>query len=136
MAVLDTNVIVRYLTQDHAEHARRAYDLLKEVEAGNRSVFLPEGVLVEVVQVLSSRQLYQVDRQTIRQRLRPIILLPLVQLPNKRAYLNALDVYVDYPRLSFVDSICVAQAQRHQDKTVISFDEGFRNVPGLNWERP
>ena len=136
MAVLDTNVIIRYLTKDNADHARQAYELLQEVDAGKRTMLLPEGVLVEIVQVLSSKQLYNVARGTIRERLRAILSMPGIRLPNKRSYLQALDLYVDYSRLSFVDALCIAHAQRSEGGVVVSFDEGYKNLPGVKWEQP
>ena len=105
MATLDTNVLIRYLTQDNPEHARRALALLQQIEAGTRSATIPEGVLVETVQVLSSRRLYNVSREEIRARLGTILRLRGLKLENKRTYLRALDLYVEYSRLSFVDAL-------------------------------
>jgi predicted nucleic acid-binding protein len=49
MAMLDSNVLIRYLTQDDPGLAARALALLEQVEEGSRSVVLIEGVLVETV---------------------------------------------------------------------------------------
>ena len=68
MPILDTNVLLRYLTEDNPEQAQRALTVLEQVEAGSLRVVLPEGVLVETVQVLSSRRLYDVPREIIRTR--------------------------------------------------------------------
>jgi len=133
MAVLDTNVIIRYLTQDDPNLGKQALAIFDQVESGSLTITLLEGVLVETVQVLSSRSLYNVSREAIRARLTLIIRLPHVDLPNKRTYLEAFDLYVDHPRLSFVDALCVAYAQRAEDATVISFDRGYRNIAGLRW---
>jgi predicted nucleic acid-binding protein len=72
----------------------------------------------------------------IRTRLRYIIRLAHVELINKRVYLAALDLFVEFPRLSFVDALCGSYAQRSRDSTVISFDRGFLNLPGIRWEEP
>jgi predicted nucleic acid-binding protein len=136
MATLDTSVLIRYLTQDNPDLAARALALLEQIEAGSRSVMLLEAVLVETIQVLSSKRLYNISREVIRTRLRYIINLPSIELANKRTYLDALDLFVDFPRLSFVDALCGVFARRHPDSTVISFDRGFRNLPGITWEQP
>jgi predicted nucleic acid-binding protein len=65
VAVLDTNVLLRYLTDDDPDHAERALRLLQRVEAGERSVLLTEGVLIEIVQVLASKRLYNLPREII-----------------------------------------------------------------------
>ena len=136
MTVLETNVVIRYLTQDDPEQARQAFGFLKEIESGRRSVLLPEGVLVEIVQVLSSRQLYNTPREEIRLRLSTILRLPAIKASAKRTSLRALDIYVDYPQLSFVDSLCAAYAEREGESVVVSFDRDFRRVPGITWEEP
>jgi uncharacterized protein len=135
MAVLDTNVFIRYITDDNADHAPRAYALLQQIERGERTALLPEGVFVEIVQVLESTT-YQMDRESIRLRLGAVLAMPGIELPNKRIHVEALDLFIDYSRLSIVDALCVAYAKKHDDQTVITFDRGFRNIPGIVREEP
>lgn len=136
MAVLDTNVLIRYLTDDDETQGTRALALLQDVEAQERSVFLPEGVLVETTRVLAASRGYAVDRETIRSRLLTILRLPNVTMANKRIYFEAFDLYVEFSRLSFVDALCAAYARHSEDKTVVSFDHDFRNLPDVVWEQP
>lgn len=136
MVVIDTNVIIRYLTQDDPEQARRAFALLERIEDGQLTALLPEGVLVEAVQVLSARRLYNVSREVIRLRLGALLRLSHIRLPNKRTCLRAFDLYAEYPRLSFVDALCVAHAQRTAGASVISFDRDYRGIPGISWQEP
>ena len=135
MAVIDTNVLVRYLVDDNVDLTPRALAFLESIERGERVAYVPESVFVEIVQVMMSNS-YKADRETVRERLRPILAMPGIEMPSKRSYTVALDLFVDFPRLSIVDSICAALAQRHDDHTVITFDRGFRNVPGINREEP
>jgi predicted nucleic acid-binding protein len=136
VAVLDTNILLRYLTEDEPEQSPRAIALLEQLEAGQRHAFLPEGVLVEAVQVLSSRRLYAVGRETIRRRIGAVVRLRGIRMPQKQTYLRALDFYVEFTRLSFVDALLAAYAGREPDNTVISFDNDFRNLPDIVWEQP
>lgn len=135
MAILDTNVIIRHLAGDNPELSHRALGFFQEVEAGRRRVTLPEGVLCEVAFALSSPRMYHVDRETIRARLLGILHLPNIQMANKRTCLRALDLFVEYSRLSFVDALCIAYAEHSDDKTVVSFDRDFRNLD-VAWEQP
>jgi predicted nucleic acid-binding protein len=136
MIVLDTNVIIRHLTRDNADHQARADAFFNRLAAGNITVRLPEAVVVESVQVLESKMLYGAPRDTIRSWLAELIRLHDMVIPNKHLYVRALDVYVDYPRLSFVDALCVAYAERESEPTVLTFDRGFDRVPGLVREEP
>ena len=135
MAVLDTNVLLRYLANDNVDHSPRALRFLQSTEAGERAVYLPEGVFIETVQVMTS-EMYKKDREEVRRRLRPILAMPGVEMDHKRSYNLALDIFVDFQRLSIVDAICAAHAQRYDDQTVITFDRGFRNIPGIVGEEP
>ena len=135
MAVLDTNVLIRYLANDNVDHSPRALRYLQSIEAGQGTVYLPEGVFIETVLVMIS-EMYRKDREEVRRRLRPILAMPGIEMNHKRSYNLALDIFVDYPRLSIVDSICAAHSDRYDDKTVITFDRGFRNVPGVIREEP
>jgi predicted nucleic acid-binding protein len=135
MAVLDTNVLIRYLTEDDEEQSSRALALLQEVEARRRSVFLPEAILVETIRVLSAPRSYAVDREVIRARLLTILAMPGVTMANKHIYQDSLDLYVAYSRLSFEAALCAAYARSGDDKTVISFDRDFRNLPDVVWEQ-
>lgn len=136
--LLDTNIIVRYLTQAPARSdlAARAYAFLQELEAGTAAARLTEGVLVEAVQVLSSRRLYNRPRSEIRTRLAAVINLRGVELPNKRRYVRALELYAAMPALDFVDALLVAYAERDPQPTVVSFDRDFDRVPGITRFEP
>src|SRR5438094_9433679 len=108
---LDTNPIIRYLTRDHPDHARRAYAFFRRLEAGTLIATTCEGVLIEVVQVLSSKKLYNLPRADIRTHLRNVLGLRGLKLPHKRTYLRALDLYAS-TNLDFVESLNVAHMQR------------------------
>lgn len=131
MAPLDTNVIIRFLTNDDPALSPRAHTLFSQLETGAAAASLTEAVLVESVQVLSSKNLYNQPRPTIARHLSNIIRLPGVKLLRKRRYLRALELYVAWPALSFVDVLLAVYAEESPPPTVISFDEGFDRCPGL-----
>ena len=136
MAILDTNIIVRYVSRDDPDKAARALAYFEQLEAGRQTVSLSEAVLVETVQVLSSSRLYAMLRETIRTRLRTIIMLSGVRLTNKGLYLRALDLYVSYAALSFVDALLACRAEREPPATVVSFDRGFDRLPNITRVEP
>jgi predicted nucleic acid-binding protein len=130
---LDTNIIIRYLVDDPAvsDLAAGAFAFLQRLETSDETARLTEGVLVEAVQVLSSRNLYNQPRPEIQRRLAAIIGLRGVELPNKRLYLRALNLYAATPSLDFVDALLVAYAEREPIPAVVSFDTDFDRVPGI-----
>ncbi len=131
MAPLDTNVIIRFLTNDDPVLSPRAYALFAQLDAGAAAASLTEAVLVETVQVLSSRNLYNQPRAEIARHLGNIIRFQGIKLPRKRRYLRALELYVAQPGLSFVDALLAVYAEESPPPTIISFDEGFDRLPGI-----
>ena len=65
MEYIDTNIFIRYLTQDNPQLSAIAYEIMRQLEEGSRTATTCEGVIVEVVQVLSSKRLYNVPRSDI-----------------------------------------------------------------------
>ena len=135
LVFLDTNVIVRYITQDDSEQAQRAHDFFEQVEAGAQSITACEGVIVESVQVLSSKRLYNHPRSEVRGYLTALLRLPGFHLPGKRIYLQALDLYAS-TNLDFVDALAAAHLKRTKLTTIVSFDRDFDRIPGITRREP
>jgi predicted nucleic acid-binding protein len=121
---LDANVVIRYLTQDNPDQTARATKLLQQIETGERHVTTCEGVLVEIVQVLSSKRLYNFPRVDIASSLSDVVRLRGLHLPHKLTYLRALDLYAS-ANLDFVDTLALAHMERGKIQTTVSFDHDF-----------
>jgi predicted nucleic-acid-binding protein len=125
MEVLDTNVIVRYLTEDDVDHSRGAHAAFVEIASGAKEVYLSEAVIVETVQVLESPRLYGLSRNEIATHLRRLLEYPGVRVPRQRVSHRAIDLFEATRAVSFVDCLCVAHAERLGGVPVLSFDRGF-----------
>ena len=137
MSPIDTNVIIRYLTNDRPDdHSPRAYDLSRRLAADETAATLTEAVLVEAEQVLTSPALYKLPRADVRRHLANIIGFRGVKMAGKRRYLRALDLHVGRPRLDFVDAILAAYAEELSPPTVLSFDREFDTVPSVRRVEP
>ncbi|MHB8644958.1 MAG: PIN domain-containing protein [Thermomicrobiales bacterium] len=135
MHFLDTNVILRYLTQDHPDHGPRAYAFLQRVERGEIAATLSEAVIAEVIYVLSSKALYNVSRAEIQTRLVTVLNLKGMRLHAKGTCLRALDLYAT-TNLDFVDALLVAQVERVKNATLVSFDRGYSNITTVQRAEP
>lgn len=131
---LDTNVIIRYLTGDEPEMSRRALAFLQQVEKGTTTVTTCEGVLVEAVQVLSSKRLYNVPRERVAAALADVLALRGLRMPGKSVYLRALEIYGS-SNVDFVDALCVAQMESQKIESIVTFDPDVRRV-GVQWREP
>ena len=52
ITVLDTNVILRYVLKDHAEHFKIAQSFMSTVKNGDQTVYIQDSVLAECIYVL------------------------------------------------------------------------------------
>lgn len=66
MAVIDANIVLRYILNDHEELSAKATDIIE-----NRSVTLPMEAACEVVYVL--QKVYKVERKQIQQHLSELV---------------------------------------------------------------
>lgn len=118
--IIDTSVIIRYLTEDNKELYQLAKQFFDLVKPGKIKAYLEQAVFAETVFVLSSK-LYQVPRAEISDALRDLLLYKGVHSHDKEVLLASLSIYTS-TNLSIVDCIIAAKA-RCEQLEVQSFDK-------------
>jgi predicted nucleic-acid-binding protein len=88
---LDTNVLVRYLTQDDPRQSRRANALVGEAVAGGERLSVSVVVLCELVWVL--RGAYSLGRPTIAAALERMLATAQLEIDEKDLVREALEEY-------------------------------------------
>ena len=137
MRFLDTNVILRYLTRDDEAKAEACYRLFQRASRGEEELFTCEAIVTEVVYVLSSRRApYRLSHEEIRARLAPILAIQGLRLPQKRTYIEALDIYASFPSLDFEDALAVAHMKRLGIEEIVSYDRDFDRLSGIQRVEP
>ena len=129
MRFLDTNIILRYLTRDDPVKAAACFTLFQRLDQGTEEVTLSEVHLHEVLYVLALPRQYHLTHADAAARLRPIILLRGVKLPNKRIYLRGLDLYAASTQLEFGDAVALARMESQGIKEIYSYDTDFDVYP-------
>ena len=128
--LVDTNLIVRYLVQDHERHARAAERLFEACDRGDLVIVLLPAVLAECVFVLES--FYEHARGDIASALGTLVSSPGVEIDEAAIHLDALDRYRK-TKVHFVD--CLIAATASAEKTpVATFDLGFRKFTDVRVE--
>ena len=89
--LVDTNLIVRYLVQDHDKHARAAGKLFDACDRGDLVIVVLPAVLAECVFVLES--FYGHPRAEIASALGRLISSPGVEISEVTVHLDALNRY-------------------------------------------
>jgi predicted nucleic acid-binding protein len=128
-AFVDTNVLVRHLTADPPEQARRATAYL----ASARELLLPDLVVAEVVYVLGS--VYGAGRETIARLVRAMVAFPAIVVLDVPLLLRAVEVY-EVERLDFADAYLVASAESSGVGTIASFDRSIDRVATIRRVEP
>lgn len=121
--LLDTNILIRHLTGDPPEMARRATRFL----ATETELVLTDVVLAECVYVLQS--VYEVDRPRIAEMMRAALAMPTVSA-DTHLFLRALEVY-ELDRIDFAEAYLVACAELTGIGTIASFDKAIDRVDSV-----
>jgi predicted nucleic acid-binding protein len=127
--LVDTNLIVRYLVQDHEKHAKAAGKLFDACDRGDVVIVVLPAVLAECVFVLES--FYEHPRGDIASALGRLISSPGVEIDGA-IHLDALDRYRK-TKVHFVDCLIAATAAT-EDMPVASFDQDFRKFTDVRVE--
>ncbi|WP_330184717.1 PIN domain-containing protein [Nocardia sp. NBC_01503] len=126
---LDTNVLIRHLTQEPPEMGRRATAFLAQAD----SLHLPDLILAETVYVLQS--VYQVARPQVAALARVLVSSRNIATDDPALLIRAIDVYEHY-RLSFADAYLVALAEAAPGARIASFDKGISKVETIDRIEP
>ncbi len=128
--LVDTNLIVRYLVQDHEKHARAAGKLFDACDRGDVVIVVLPVVLAECAFVLES--FYEHPRGHISSALGRLISSPGVEIGGATIHLDALERYRK-TKVNFVDCLLAATAAA-EDTPVATFDQDFRKFADVRVE--
>ena len=130
--LLDTNVIVRFLTDDHPAHSPRSRNLFARAAAGNVTLVVTDLALAETAWVLQS--FYSIDRNSITAALKDLIESPGIEVQNKARLLGALRNFAQTD-VNFVDAYHAAIAGA-ESIAIASFDRDFDQFAGVKRVEP
>ena len=103
MIAVDTNLLVRILTNDDPSQARRAVKILKSDE-----IYIPKTVLLETEWVL--RHAYEIGRSDIAVGLQKLLGLPNVSVEDPDSIYQAISWYEN--KFDFADALHLASSRR------------------------
>lgn len=126
---VDTNVLVRHLTNDPPSQGRRATAAISSAQR----LLITDVVFAECVFVLES--FYETPRAQVAAAMRSLLMLPSVRVVDDALLFRALELYEDR-RLDFAEAHLVASAESSGIPTVLSFDRDLRRAEGIDWREP
>lgn len=134
-AFVDTDVIIRLLTNDDVVKQKSASLLFQKVEKKKLILCAPDTVIADAVFVLSSIHLYHLPKAEIRDLLTSLIRLSYFHIENKQALLESLEIYATY-NVDFGDAFLIASLREKHLQTVYSYDRDFDRISHLTRKEP
>ena len=119
MIGIDTNVIVRYIAQDHAAQSARATRLIERECSAASPGFVALVVLVETVWV--SESLYRATREEVAQILRRLLSIRQLVVESAEVAWKALRTF-ETARADFADCLIHHIALSQGCERVVTFD--------------
>jgi predicted nucleic-acid-binding protein len=123
MKGLDTNVIVRFLTQDDPVQTRKANAVVDHALAGGERIHLDTIVLCELVWVL--RSAYGFDRATVADALAKLIEAAQISIDDRDRARDAVRRYAA-GKGDFADYMLALRNQGAKCETTLTFDRAHR----------
>lgn len=133
-AVIDTNLLVRYLTEDDPAKANDVKRLLLKAAGGEIRLLIPSVVIAELVWVLQS--FYKLERSEIVPLLNAILHTHGVEVSDKTVVSDAIAIYRD-EAIDFIDAWIVAFAKAAEVRAIYTFDrKHFKGIDGIEMMHP
>jgi len=120
--LLDTNVLIRFLTSDKTQKFRGVYALFESLEQGDLQVELKLIVLFQVMFVLKS--FYSVPREDIATGMLCILEYKGILVKKRRIVRRMLELWHD-SKLDIVDCYLIACLEGDRQNILYSYDRGF-----------
>jgi uncharacterized protein len=131
---VDTNVFIRYLTQDDPAKADAVEALFDRAEHGAIELLTSEAVVAEITYVLGSPA-YRMERSDIAASVTALLDNPGIQCLEGNRILAALELYAE-TRLDFPDCVAAAHTLGRRLDGIYSYDRGFDEVDDLVRREP
>lgn len=128
-AFVDTNILIRHLTGDPPDMARKATAFLAQAD----ELLLPDVIVAETVYVLES--FYEVPIEEVARLVRSVVAFDPIQVLDPAPLLRSLEVYETH-RIDYAEAYLVASAEATGVDDIASFDRTIDRVPTINRIEP
>jgi len=133
MRFVDTNILLRFLTNDDAVKANRVLLLLKRVEEGKEKIITSPLVIFELIFTLD--KFYKVSRDDIAETVSAIIGLEGFAVEFKTVFISALKLFAD-KNISFADAFNASVMKSKNIAEIYSYDTNFDKIDKIKRIEP
>jgi predicted nucleic-acid-binding protein len=122
IALLDTNVLVRFLTFDNAKKYKNLYEFFESLERGEMRLELKLIVLFQTIFVLKS--VYHVPKKQIADSLMDLFKYKGISVKEKKTIFRALELWRE-KNIEIVDCYLLACIEKDPQNILYSYDRDF-----------
>ena len=133
MRFVDTNVFIRFLTDDVPEKADACEEIFKKAVEKEEIIFTTDLVIVEIVWVLESS--YGLQKGDIQIKVEKILNTPNLNCPHKDLILRALVLYNE-KNIDYIDAYNALILKETGIEELYSYDKDYDRIDWLKRIEP
>jgi predicted nucleic-acid-binding protein len=122
IALLDTNVLIRFLTVDKSQKYKKLYAFFETLERGETQVELKLIVLFQVIFVLKS--FYKVPKEAIATEMLELLKYKGITIREKKIVKRTLELWRE-KNVEIVDCYLIACLETDSQNLLYSYDRDF-----------
>ena len=133
MRFLDTNIFIRFLTDDVPQKADACEKVFKKAVEKKETLFTTELVIAEIVWVLES--FYELQKEEVQDKVEKILNTPNLICPHKDLILSALIIYSE-KNIDYIDAYNALILKENGIEELYSYDKHYDRIDWLTRLEP
>jgi len=133
MRFLDTNIFIRFLTDDVPEKVDACEEIFKKAVEKQETLFTTDLVIAEIVWVLES--FYELPKNEIQDKVEKILNTPNLICPHKDLILSALILYSE-KKIDYIDAYNALILKENGIEELYSYDKHYDRIDWLTRLEP
>jgi predicted nucleic-acid-binding protein len=133
MRFLDTNIFIRFLTDDVPEKADACEKIFKKAVEKEETLFTTDLVIAEIVWVLES--FYELPKKEVQDKVEKILNTPNLICPHKDLILSALVLYSE-KNIDYIDACNALTLKEKGIEELYSYDKHYDRIDWLTRLEP
>ena len=125
----DTNMFLRYLTNEPHELAEKVSIFFNKMELGIYKLYVCDMVVSELVYVLE--KVFELSKKEICEKIKALMLKKNIIMENKQIVFKSLDAYRDL-NINIVDAYIYSHLSKKRVTKVFSFDKHFKKFENID----
>ncbi|MBN2244661.1 MAG: PIN domain-containing protein [Candidatus Aminicenantes bacterium] len=130
---VDTNIFLRYLTQDDLSKYERCRTMFKKALGGEIALSTSSMVIAELIWTLLSY--YKVSKADVIEKVSVILGTENLFIPDKDVLADALVLYAR-KNVDFIDAYNAVFMKNHGLREIYSYDEDFEMIEDVERKEP